>query len=327
MKAPPTPHSRSDLAAQRRCSKELIAGVEEDIEQLHQLNAWKRIGEFALFTLLYALGFMLVPIEGSAPFLTFAGVICMGVAFNLLPILLHDGQHGLLAQNVRLNHLISFLVGIPIAMSTTAYSTTHANHHYELGRKLDFSTYEQHVKRPGLVWVAYLIQLLAGSFVYTVCVPILAMKIASRGARLVIVAEYLVITGAFYIVFRWLPIELILVYWVFPILVVNLCTNIRGVAAHALGDVENIYLSSRTIKSSRLVSYLFLFENYHLEHHLFPGVPSYHLPGVHALIWCRLPEAIYAPSYLSFLFGMAKAAIKNDLGPLGVVRPLDEGGQ
>ncbi len=73
-----------------------------------------------------------------------------------------------------------------------------------------------------------------------------------------------------------------------------------------------------------MVSFLFLHENYHLEHHIFPGVPSYNLAEMHALIWNRLPEAIYSQSYSQFLLGLLKAAFRNDLKPMGVVRPKYE---
>ena len=95
----------------------------------------------------------------------------------------------------------------------------------------------------------------------------------------------------------------------------NLLSNIRGLASHALGDVEDIYLSSRTISSSKLTALLFLHENFHLEHHLFPRVPSYHLAELHRLIWPRLPRALAVSSYPAFLRLFFRAALKRNLQP------------
>lgn len=154
-----------------------------------------------------------------------------------------------------------------------------------------------------------------------VFIPFLGFWSASKRTRLYIVIEYILIISTFVLFFRYVPSDVILMYWFYPLLVMNIFTNIRGVASHALGNVENIYLSSRTISCSHVTALLFLHGNYHVEHHLFQKIPSYNLPKTHSLIWDRLPEALYDTSYLHFLFGMVKAASKGSLEPMGIVYP------
>ena len=59
---------------------------------------------------------------------------------------------------------------------------------------------------------------------------------------------------------------------------------IRSVAEH-FGELayEDSLSSSRTILPTRLERFLIALHNvsYHLEHHLFPGVPFYNLPKLH----------------------------------------------
>lgn len=308
----------------RRASRELTAGLGEEIETLHQLSTLHRCREFAFFIAIYMIGAASVFYSDRSLAFVLVGVVFMGVALNSLGVLIHEGLHGLLAKNPRTNHLLSFLVGLPIGMSATAYQVTHNNHHFHLGRKLDYGTYRQHVKRPWLVWIAYFTQLFLGTILYVAFIPFVAFRSAASKSRLWIVLEYCVIVVMFVSVFKFVPLENILLYWGFPLIVMSLMTNVRGLASHALGDVENIYLSSRTITSSKIVSTLFLQENYHLEHHLFPGIPSYNLSRTHTLIWNRLPEALYSQSYLLFLHGFFRAAFKNDLRPMGVVHPNGE---
>ena len=326
MQAPKLSDDNSVLASQRRASEQITQGIETEIDELHLLTTSRRWLEVSLFVFIYVVGALLVHIlHESASLLCLAGITCMGIALNSLGILIHDGLHGLLARNPSVNHLCSFLCGLPLGISATAYQVTHNNHHYELGRRLDYGTYRQHFRTPTLIWTAYFLQLFFGTILYVALIPFLAFAVASRKSRVFIVIEYASIAGIFFLVYQYASLESILLYWAYPLVVMSLLTNVRGLGSHALGDVENIYLSSRTIKGSWLIDILFLHENYHLEHHLFPRVPSYNLPKVHKLIWNRLPEALYAKSYLQFLLGFFQAAMRNDLKPLGAITPAKKG--
>ncbi len=308
------------LIERTQAHKDISEGIEDSIDKLFILSSTKRLKEFLFFAGLYITGVLVLYISNNSIF-TLISILFMGVALNSLGIFIHEGLHGLLANRWRLNHLLSFLVGLPIMISATAYYTTHLNHHYELGRKLDYGTYRQHTKNPLLVWLAYALQLTLGSLIYICFIPFLSFKSASKTSRFIIIAEYCVIISVFIFFLTHVPIGMVLLYWFYPLLVMNVLTNIRGLASHALGDQENIYLSSRTVKGSKLISLLFMNENYHLEHHIFPRTPSYNLPAMHTLVWERLPQAIYAESYLHFLFDLLKAGIKRDLSPMGIVHP------
>jgi fatty acid desaturase len=56
------------------------------------------------------------------------------------------------------------------------------------------------------------------------------------------------------------------------------------------------------------VSFMMNNLNYHLDHHLFPGVPWYHLPKLHAILreeYLAAGSSIY-PSYTAFLIDFLK---------------------
>lgn len=313
---------RREQSQERRAARDITKGIEERIEQLHQLSARKRILEVLPFAGLYAIGAFMAWLAPSTPWLTLPAILLMGLALNSLGILIHEGLHGLLARDPRANHFFGFLCGAPLLLSATAYQVTHCDHHFELGRKLDYGTYKQHLGKRHLVWMAYFAQLFLGSIIYILFIPVLAFKVADARTRFFILFEYAVIGGLVMLLFTFVPSTTILLYWVYPGLVLMALSNIRGLASHALGDLDDIYLSSRTIPSSRLVSFLFLHENYHLEHHLFPRVPSYHLKAAHALIWHRLPRALYSKSYLEFLRAFFGAARNLDLKPSGHTHPV-----
>ena len=66
------------------------------------------------------------------------------------------------------------------------------------------------------------------------------------------------------------------------------------------------------------MAFLLLNENYHLEHHLFPEVPSYRLPRLRALLQDRLPHHVEAASYTRFLAGFLSRSLHGDESLLGL---------
>lgn len=310
---------RESVARSRRIDPAALAGIEEEIEECHRISHLRRIGEVVPFILLYLAGAGLAAWSAGRWWLLTPGVLAMGVAMNTLGILIHEGLHGLLARSAVANHFWSFLCGVPLLISASAYRKTHTDHHFEFGRKGDFGTYRQHLGNPVLVWCAYLLQLVLGSVLYILFIPILGLRGATFRVRLAVLIELGLIAVFAVSLVHAFPLRALLTYWIFPSFVMMALTNIRGLASHALGDPEDIYVSSRTIRSNPLVSYLFLHENHHLEHHLFPQVPSYHLARAHRLVWPRLPRALYAPSYAEFLLGFFRSLRSLSLKPLGVV--------
>jgi fatty acid desaturase len=80
-----------------------------------------------------------------------------------------------------------------------------------------------------------------------------------------------------------------LVLWVLPLLVVyQVILRMRGVLEHAaVPDKVDPLRNARTVVSRNPLARFFLNPHhvaYHLEHHLYPGVPHYHLPRLHAAL-------------------------------------------
>ena len=104
-----------------------------------------------------------------------------------------------------------------------------------------------------------------------------------------------------------------------PLLVVGWLVNLRGFTQHGLAVAEDPLLASRSVHAHPVVAFLLLNENFHLEHHLFPEIPSYNLLKLHKLIWPRLPRAVKNDSYSEFLLTSLKQATHLDESPIGVV--------
>jgi len=126
--------------------------------------------------------------------------------------------------------------------------------------------------------------------------------------------------GVWIPVFALLPIRVLLQVWLVPGVVVGYVSAVRALAQHALTLPGDPLLASRSVRSNRIASFFLLNENYHLEHHLFPDVPSYHLPRLRALLLPRLPHSVEARSYTRFLYGFIRRTLQGDESPLGLRR-------
>jgi fatty acid desaturase len=99
--------------------------------------------------------------------------------------------------------------------------------------------------------------------------------------------------------------ELYLLWWIPLVTVLQLLLRIRGITEHAgYQPSADQRLCSRTVVSP-LQTFFFAphHVNYHIEHHVYPGVPFFQLPRVHALMAERgaLPAANVYRSYLAVL--------------------------
>ena len=134
--------------------------------------------------------------------------------------------------------------------------------------------------------------------------------------------EYAVLLARAVPVALWVPGDLLVGAWLVPMLVVAAITQVRAFAQHTLTDPSEPLLAARSMRPAALVSYLMLHENYHLEHHLLPRVPSYHLPELGRLLEPRLPRRVVGSSYLALVARFLWAARTMDETPV-VIRERD----
>jgi fatty acid desaturase len=294
---------------------EVSAGIEDRLAELRRLNVRKRFVELLVFPSLWAAGSAMVMIGVGLPWgsvqvaLRVAGTVLSAVALNALVLLLHEGMHGTLFRNRTLNRWISVALGACMVMSFTAYRVMHTRHHDYLGDARDPDDYHNYTTNRRLVWALHYVRLLIGVFLYLFLIPIFAFRYGSREERRDITVEYLALFSFYVLAALALP----------PVLVAY-ATSTRGLAQHGIADASDPYLASRSIQASRPVAFCLLNENYHLEHHLFPEVPSYNLGRLHLLIGDRIPYMVTGRSYLAFIARFLWATLRLDERPIGLVR-------
>jgi len=232
-------------------------------------------------------------------------------------------MHGVLFVNRRWNWMVSVLLGSTFLMSFSAYRVLHLRHHRYLGDPRDPDDYHNYSRSRSLVWCLHFVRLTIGSVLYLCLIPVLALKHGSLAQRKLIAIEYTLLAAIYGVLLRTFSYRELFVVWFVPLLLVGSLTAIRGFTQHGITEASDPYLASRTMLPSPIVAFFLLNENYHLEHHLFPEVPSYHLPKLHELIWRRLPRAVSGTSYLAFIGAFLKATPRMDETPIGRVTPRE----
>ncbi len=292
---------------------------------LRRLRVGRRLGDLAAFGGLWAVGLALAALsgttEGAAMWALRAGAVATSaLALNAVVLLLHEGMHGLLFRPAGLNRWASVALGAAVGMSFSAYRVLHTLHHDHLGTDDDPDDYAAYTDRPVLFWAMQGLRLTAGAAIYLVAIPIVAAMRGGPRDRVQIVQEYVVLAGLWAAALWLVPADVLVWGWLAPLPVVALMVQVRGLTQHGLTDRHDALLSSRTVRPHPVVAFLLLNENYHLEHHLFPEVPSYHLPALHRAAWAHLPRTCQDTSYLGFLGRFLRQSLALDETPVGVVR-------
>lgn len=234
-----------------------------------------------------------------------------------LAILMHEASHRRLFQNAALNDYVGqFLTAAPVLFSLGSYKQNHLVHHqnplvpddpditltggYPVSktsfvRKLlrdafgvsyfkfiKYFLYQAHKRRKKIHTKETAVRKNTRSF-----------KVSFAGVLFSIVLINGLIFGALYAAGHpWLYLTL----WFLPtVTVLQLLLRIRGIAEHAgYRPDEDQRLNARTVINP-LQTFFFAPHgvNYHIEHHVYPGIPFFNLPEVHRIMKERgsLPEA------------------------------------
>ncbi|MDQ6802473.1 MAG: fatty acid desaturase [Acidobacteriota bacterium] len=294
----------------------LSAGLEEQIAGLRRQRPARRIAEIAFFVTLWSIGITL-GLTGWR----LTGIAASAAALNAFFLLSHEGHHNLLFRNRFINHATNVILCIPLLHSAWAYRVLHDLHHKFLGSSGDPDDLTNYTSRATTRWALQFVRLTIGTLVYMPMIPIVAWRRADRANRIRIAIEYALVAAVLFPVFMFVPIRTLLQVWLIPGVIVGYISAIRALAQHALTDTADPLLASRSVRSNGVVAFLLLNENYHLEHHLFPEVPSYNLPRLQVLLRSRLPRKIAARSYTRFMAGFLARFLHNDESPMGLVTP------
>jgi fatty acid desaturase len=270
----------------RELAAELSA---EDLRRLHEKRPWLHaLVAFANFAALVLSGAAIVHFDRWYLWLPFAFVAGFAV-FNCT-VLLHEVVHrAILTQSDdRIYRILGLLYAIPSGISASQFTRWHLDHHAELG------SYEGDPKRHYLSpkinarWLKFLyftpalfpIYFRAAALEARSYEPEVRKRIARE--RIATIVFQLAVVGAIAWAGGWWitwKLYVVPVFFVFPI-----AFALNRVGQHYDIDPDDPAQWATLVKGSWFWDVVYLFSNYHLEHHYFPGVPFYNLPRLQKLL-------------------------------------------
>jgi fatty acid desaturase len=297
-------------------------------EYLLQLHCRRHTGwgRLAVFVLLYlAAAVATFALASARPLGGWTYPACLplyllaAASLHGISLFTHEAVHGTLCRNRILNDSLGAVCAWPVLQNFSAYKVLHLRHHDHLGLSGDPDHYENYTHWTWLLFLMHWGRLMIGYPAYITAIPVLGFRQGNPRERFWIVFEVacvvlMVVAG----MLMPLPRALLIHGWLIPMLFINTLVNVRGMSQHTLLEHhDDTIRGTRSILTNPVTAFFMCNENYHLEHHLYPGVPWYNLPRLHAAMRDDLVArgAPYIRSYFAFVAEFALFSIRR--GPLG----------
>ena len=306
--------------------RRLMSAHRDEFAALRQQDLRLRLFEIAVFVLAWVGGITLTLFASTLPAvglrwpLQALGIFAGGVALFVFFLEAHEGMHNLLFKPKLLNDCAAFLFCLPLFLSYSGATLLHRVHHRYLGSRDDPDEYRFYAKTRLGLWLLYYGRLFVAPLAYVVLIPILGYRYGTTLLRRRILLEIMLMLAIYLLIFTSVPLGVLWLTWLLPSALAGFLIGLWGVAQHAFNDGDDPLLASRSIRAVPLVTFCFINQNYHLEHHLFPEIPSYHLGRACRLIWPQLPYLLVANSYSGFMLEFVRASLKLENRLLGYTK-------
>jgi fatty acid desaturase len=263
----------------------------DEIRSLHKIQPFKHflIVAWQVF-LIVACTFALIKFENPLIWIPIAFVFGFTI-FNFT-VLLHEVVHNTVfvpsKKSRALNRILGLFYAFPSGISATQFTKWHLDHHAGLGSPTEDPKRHHLSPKVNKRWVKLLYYTPALPFIYfraareeaSTYSPELQQRIKTE--RLLTILFQFSLMGLCYFLGGagvLLRLYVVPVFFVFPI-----AFSLNRLGQHYNIRPEDPAQWSTLVKGSWFWNIAFLYSNFHLEHHYFPGVPFYNLARVHKLL-------------------------------------------
>ena len=293
-------------------ARRLLAPAE--LAPLTQLSTWRSLAAMGQTFGLIALAIALAVASWPSAWMI-VSIVVIGIAQHGLFILAHEAAHYRLFANRRANDFGGRFVGIIGGVSMCTYRVTHRLHHNNLYSDEDpDAAIHGGYPRGRRYLLAKLVRDVLGlnawkTYAYFFGAPAInedtqrlirplddtspQLRAAARADRWWVVGFHVAAPLLALALGGWHGLLLYAVLWMLPLLtVLQPILRLRAILEHgAVDDLSSPLTAARTNRTwggaLNWLARVTLFPhhvNYHLEHHLYPAVPHYHLPRLHRLL-------------------------------------------
>ncbi len=284
----------------------LSAGELHDLTELSNLRSAIAIAQTLLITVLALAAAALWPLA----WVLVPAFLIIATQQHAMFVLVHESAHYRLFTNRRLNDFVGRFLGAVNGISMCAYRVVHRLHHNHLYEDCDpdialhggYPRGKRYLRRK---LIADLLGLNAWkTYSYFLGHPALnsetgqaqrpledtspALRQAARSDRSLVLAVQFALPVLSVVFAGWYGLLFYLLLWVLPaVTLLQAILRLRAICEHgAPADTDSPLRAARTTLAGPLLR-LVLFPhhvNYHVEHHLYPAVPHYHLPRLHRML-------------------------------------------
>lgn len=271
------------------------------LKPLYKINSYRHVVDMAINWIII-IGCMYLWSLYPSPWLYFVAVIVIGARMHALAVLMHDASHYRFLKNRKWNDKITNLFTMyPIFSSIDKYRRNHLAHHQKLNTEEDpdwvaklgkqtftfpkskaefFLTLGSYlILYKGISDALWFLRRFGGET---------GVKNSGTKETLPKIIFYIILISFLSYFGFW---KYYLMFWIVPYLsTFFMFQYIRSVAEHFGGlTYDNLLSSTRTVRTTFIEKFFIAPHNvgYHLEHHLYPGVPYYNLPKLHRLLMER----------------------------------------
>lgn len=221
--------------------------------------------------------------------------VVAGFVQNGLGLLMHEGSHYFLHRSKKANDLwANILVCLPIFNTVQGYRASHFEHHRSSGEDSDpyYSLYGSY-SNLGHLLTQFLLDLVGASALqrffcryFVEDAPASQKKIPAYTLPVFLFVQFVIWLLLYCVTGRWYAWFFL---WILPLMTMTIFLNrFRTIVEHYPG-FQGIAISRTSLTS--WVEYLCIAPygyGHHLEHHLMPQIPYYHLGFVHHFLAARV---------------------------------------
>jgi fatty acid desaturase len=269
--------------------RQIMAALDADVvKRLHKIEPWKH---FLIVTRQYVMltGATLGLIFFENPWIWIPLAFVQGFTIFNFTVLLHEVVHNAVfvpgKKSRSLNRMMGLVYAFPSGISASQFTRWHLDHHAELGSATEdpkrFHLSPKINKR--LVKLLYYTPALF--FIYfraaareTASYPKNLQNLIKKERLFTILFQFSLMGLCYF--FGGADV-LLRVYMVPVFLVFPIAFSLNRLGQHYNVNPQDPAQWSTLVRSSWFWNFAFLYSNFHLEHHYFPGVPFYNLADVH----------------------------------------------